>query len=156
MSSDNRIEISTAAVDNAIAALSTKELKSGLRAAFRRCLSPIRKAAVSNYKAAFPGSQKWKGIFLSYDRDSLGGSVAIVPRKRVKGSRQEAIRKEVRAFVLVFLERGTQPRKTDKGYNRGIMPKKPFFVPAKAAMPNVSQTFAEELKKEFGKRMNNQ
>ena len=149
-----RVKISTEAISIAIDNLEAKNLKNGLKAALRRCLSPIRKAAINNYKASFPGSQKWRGIFLSYDRDGLGGSVAIVPRK--KGARQKAIEEEYKTWVLPIIERGTNVRKTEKGYNRGIMPKKPFFVPAKAAMPNVAQTFAEELKKEFEKRMNNQ
>lgn len=118
-----KIEFSDADVQRAFSAMDPKTFRTAVKNGLRRTANIIKKQAVSNYKAAYPGSERFRGIHMKVWRTGMGAMVDLI---FLKGD------DALRPWVLRFQNKGSVQRATKKGYNRGVMPSSNFFSDAVA------------------------
>lgn len=117
-----KIEFSDLDLQRAFNAMEPKTFKTAVKAGMRRSLNIIKKRAVANYKAAYPGSNRHKAIHAKVYRTGTGAMIDLI---FLKGD------KELKPWVLRFQNKGATARVTRKGgYNRGDMPASEFFSSA--------------------------
>lgn len=122
-----KIEFSDADVQRAFAAMDPKTFRTAVKNGLRRTANIIKKQAVSNYKAAYPGgpkrpaSERYRGIHMKVWRNGMGAMVDLI---FLKGD------DALRPWVLRFQNKGTAMRVTKDGWDRGFMPASNFFSDA--------------------------
>lgn len=114
------IEFSDIDLQRAFNAMEPKTFKTAVKAGMRRSLNIIKKRAVANYKAAYPGSERFKKIHAKVYRTGTGAMIDLL---FVPGDRRDSI-------ALRSQNAGTVKRGTKTGYNRGVMPASHFFTDA--------------------------
>ena len=144
-----KIEFSDLDLQRAFAAMDPKTFKTTVKAGMRRSLNIIKKRVVANYKAAYPGSDRFKAIHAKVYRTGMGAMIDLI---FLKGD------KELRPWVLRFQNKGATARVTRKGgYNRGDMPASEFFSSAVEATKgqaestlarNVDEAIVKKARKE--------
>ena len=120
-----KIEIDDKDVQKKLAELEPKQLRKITKAAFRSAAGVVKRQAQKNYKALFPGSMLYLNIAATPFKDGLGAFVRVPSRlsgkKAAKLNAKAGGNAYERAQVVLFLEGGTGPRKTEKGYRRGSL-----------------------------------
>lgn len=105
MNSKTEVDISGAMA--AFEALHPKQLRSATRSAFAKSGNIMKKAAQTEYKAAFPGSVLYRDIHMKAFRNGMGVVVDLVYlRNHPKGD------KLYKSYILPMLELGTIERYT--------------------------------------------
>ena len=126
--------------------LSPKGLRSATKIALGNSARVIKRAVVREYKAAYPGSQRYKAIHMKVWKDATGATVDLkyIPRKYA----------HLKPYVMRFQSAGTDVRTTTKlGLNRGRMPASRFFSKgAYAAFREAQQRLVEEIGKQLLKK----
>lgn len=112
------IEFSDLDLQRAFNAMEPKTFKTAVKAGMRRSLNIIKKRAVANYKAAYPGSNRYKAIHAKVYRTGTGAMIDLIYLKSDKA---------LRSYVLRFQNKGTAMRATKDGWDRGFMPASDFF-----------------------------
>ena len=125
-----KIEFSDADVQRAFAAMNPKMFRTAVKAGMRRSLNIIKRKAVANYKAAYPGSGRYKKIHAKVYRTGTGAMIDLL---FVPGDRRDSI-------ALRSQNVGTVKRGTKTGYNRGVMPASHFFKDAVESTKGQAQT----------------
>ena len=120
--------------------LEPKELRKITKPALKAGAQIVRKQAVKNYKALFPGSQKYRGIVAMPFRDGLGAWIKAAiygEKKREKINTKYGGNIADTFYVLNILENGTGDRFTGKNGGkkaaRGRVRAYRFFRDAEAA-----------------------
>ena len=143
-----KIEFSDAELQKALSEMSPKTFRTAVKAGMRRSLNIIKKKAVANYKAAYPGSDRYKYIHAKVYRTGTGAMIDLL---FLKGN------KEARPYVLKFQNAGSKERGTKTGYYRGVMPASHFFSEAVEStksqaqnelMRNVNEAIIKKARKE--------
>lgn len=116
-----KIEFSDAELQKAFSEMSPKTFRTAVKAGMRRSLNIIKRKAVANYKSAYPGSDRYKGIHAKVYRTGTGAMIDLL---FLKGD------KEMRPWVMRFQNKGTAMRATRQGWDRGFMPASEFFSDA--------------------------
>lgn len=126
-----KIEFSDLDVQRAFAAMEPKMFRTAVKAGMRRSLNIIKRKAVANYKAAYPGSDRYKAIHAKVYRTGTGAMIDLL---FLKGD------KELKPWVLRYQNKGAVARITLRGgYNRGDMPASRFFVEAVESTKNQAE-----------------
>lgn len=124
-----RVEVDADKVNRLLTQLNDKEAKKAIKSAIRKSALIIRKQAQQNLVASFPNtktSATKKGVTykplkneinISVYRNASGARIDLLDRRK-GGSR---------AYILKFMELGTNERATNKGANRGSMNACYFF-----------------------------
>ena len=142
------IEFSDLDLQRAFNAMEPKTFKTAVKAGMRRSLNIIKKRAVANYKAAYPGSDRYKYIHAKVYRTGTGAMIDLLFLKKDK---------EMRPWVMRFQNKGTAMRATRQGYDRGFMPASDFFGEAVEStkgqaqaelMRNVNEAIVKKARKE--------
>ena len=144
-----KIEFSDIDLQRAFNAMEPKTFKASIKAGMRRSLNIIKKRAVANYKAAYPGSNRHKAIHAKVYRTGTGAMIDLI---FLNGD------KELKPWVLRFQNKGATARVTrNGGYNRGDMPASEFFSSAieatkgqaeKELARNVNEAVIKKARKE--------
>lgn len=141
-----RVEVDADKVNRLLTQLNDKEAKKAIKSAIRKSALIIRKQAQQNLVASFPNtkaSATKKGVTykplkneinISVYRNASGARIDLLDRRK-SGSR---------AYVLKFMELGTNERATNKGANRGSMNACYFFRDAVNAKKTEAENSLEE------------
>ena len=113
-----KIEFDDQMVQRAFVAMDPKTFRTAVKSGMRRSLNIIKRRVVANYKAAYPGSQRFRGIHMKVYRTGTGAMIDLIYLKSDK---------ELRSYVLRFQNKGTAMRVTKEGWDRGFMPASDFF-----------------------------
>jgi hypothetical protein len=117
-----KIEFSDAELQKAFTEMSPKTFRTAVKAGMRRSLNIIKRKAVANYKAAYPGSDRYKYIHAKVYRTGTGAMIDLLFLKDDD--------KEMRPWGMRLQNKGTAMRATRKGYDRGFMSASEFFTEA--------------------------
>ena len=112
------IEFDDQMVQRAFVALDPKTFRTAVKSGIRRSLNIVKRRVVANYKAAYPGSDRYKGIHMKVYRTGTGAMIDLIYLKSDKA---------LRSYVLRFQNKGTAMRVTKDGWDRGFMPASDFF-----------------------------
>ncbi len=144
------VEVDVRQVVQALQNLEPKEMRKITKTAFRLAGNVIKSQAVKNYKAQFPGSERWRAIYTLPFRDGSGAYVKALSFKKMSGRKILAVARSIEkkggtvedakaatygSYILPFLEGGTKVRasrgrsKNVKG-NRGAVRAYAFFQSA--------------------------
>lgn len=130
------IEFSDLDLQRAFNAMEPKTFKTAVKAGMRRSLNIIKKRAVANYKAAYPGSDRFKKIHAKVYRTGTGAMIDLL---FVPGDKRNSI-------ALRAQNVGSVERHTKMGYNRGVMPASNYFTSAiDATMPQAEKELKRNL-----------
>lgn len=113
-----KIEIDDQLVQRAFVAMDPKTFRNAVKSGMRRSLNIVKRKVVANYKAAYPGSERFRGIHAKVYRTGTGAMIDLIYLKSDK---------ELRSYVLRFQNKGTAMRATRDGRDRGFMPASNFF-----------------------------
>lgn len=152
--------------------LDVKNLRKVTKAAFRAAGNVIKSQAVKNYKAQFPGSERWRAIatlpFKQGDGAYVKGQTfqkmslrkitsTLKSVEKAGGGVKEAKSATYGSYVLHILEGGTGPRqsggRSKKGkFNRGKIRAYRFFESAvQSSAVKAEQKFIEVVEKKIKK-----
>lgn len=144
------VEVDVSKVVQALQNLEPKEMRKITKTAFRLAGNVIKSQAVKNYKAQFPGSERWRAIYTLPFRDGSGAYVKALSFEKMSARKITSVSRSILkkggtlkaakaatygSYVLLFLEGGTKVRvsrarsKKIKG-NRGSMRAYAFFQSA--------------------------
>lgn len=150
MSKETTIKTNADEVYKAFLELNTKEMKKALKTGITKAANQLRTATKKTLRAALPKSNV-KGRY----NDKL---VDAVRRSKVEEDKQHEISAKVHimgtrstgsgTFRTRFFEKGTAPRKTSKGYNRGTIRALNFFQSANSSFQS---DYSKILNDEIGK-----
>lgn len=118
-----QLTVDSSAARQMLAQLEAKELRKITKSAFRSAANVLKSQAHRNFKAMLPGKLYLNIAAMPFKAGD--GSFVKVPLRLGETKRENIDRKAgqantaYRAYVLQFLEGGTGPRKTAKGYARG-------------------------------------
>lgn len=143
-----KIEFDDRTLQRAFEGLNPKQFRTATKQGLRKSCNVIKREAVKNYKAAYPGSQRYRHIHMKVYRTGMGAMVDLI---FLKGD------KEARSYVMRFQNKGTAMRVTKAGYDRGFMPASEFFAEAvrskksqaeKMLMQSVNEAIVRKARKE--------
>jgi hypothetical protein len=152
-----QLAVDSSAARQMLAQLEAKELRKITKSAFRSAANVLKSQAHRNFKAMFPGSKLYLNI-AAMPFKAGDGSFVKVPLKLGEKKREKIDRKAglantaYRAYVLQYLEGGTAPRKTEKGYARGKLRAYRFMAKAeethgKKALEKFNSVIIKRLEK---------
>jgi hypothetical protein len=168
----NGIVVDAREVVQALQRIEPKEMRKITKTAFRLAGNVLKSQAVKNYKAQFPGSERWRAIYALPFRDGSGAYVKALSFKKMSGRKILSIARSIEkkgggvagaksatygAYILPILEGGTGPRYSRgrakaKKYNRGKVRAYKFFhsaLESKAA--DADRKFVETCEKRLAK-----
>ena len=154
MSKSTTIETNADKVFEAFRELSTKEMRMALRSAIGRVASQLQRATKKQLRMDMPTATK-KGRY----SDSLTDAVK---RSKIEETKRGEINAKVHimgsrrtgsgTFRTRFFEKGTAPRRTSKGYNRGSIKALHFFASAQSAFyAEYDRILSDEIQKAINK-----
>lgn len=113
-----KMEIDDQLIQRAFVAMDPKTFRTAVKSGIRRSMNIIKRKVVANYKAEYPGSERYKGIHMKVYRTGTGAMIDLIYLKSDKA---------LRSYVLRFQNKGTAMRVTKDGWDRGFMPASDFF-----------------------------
>lgn len=157
MSKSTTIETNADKVFEAFRELSTKEMRRALRSAIGHAASQLQRETKKELRKSMPTATR-KGRY----PDSLTDAVL---RSKIQETKKGEISAKVHimgnrrtgsgTFRLRFFEKGTTPRRTSKGYNRGSIKALHFFASAQSAFyAEYDRILSDEIQKAINKLNN--
>ena len=154
MSKSTTIETNADKVYAEFKELSTKEMRKALRNAISRAASQLQRETKKELRKSMPTATR-KGRY----PDSLADAVK---RSKIEETKRGEISAKVHimgsrrtgsgTFRLRFFEKGTTPRRTSKGYNRGSIKALHFFASAQSAFyAEYDRILTDEIQKAINK-----
>lgn len=115
-----RFDIQDANLQKAFDGLKVGKLRTAMRSGLRKAMNPVKAAVWREYKAAYPGSTKYRVVSLKNYKRGIGVWLGLHKVRPTDVDVQTLI-------AMRTLNRGADSRATRKGYNRGSIAGSGFF-----------------------------
>ena len=114
------LDIQDANLQKAFDGLKVGKLRTAMRSGLRKAMGPVKSAVWREYKAAYPGSNRYRIVSLKNYKRGIGVWLGLHKVRPTDAEVQTLI-------ALRTLNRGAEGRATKKGYNRGDIQGSQFF-----------------------------